>query len=330
MIKREWTLPGAVVLALVTGAATDAYPQDYPNRDIHLIVGFPPGTGADISVRYLAEKLRPLAQQTIIVDNKPGANSNIATEYVARSKPDGYTLYPFSASTVAATMQLYKTPPVDVGRALEVAGTYARLPFMLVVDANSPYKTVSELTQAMKAKGNKATFATGSTPGTVMGALYNELAGLQAVEVAYRNVADALGEMRSGRMDYAFFDPIFALSQSREGKIRILAVSMSERSQVVPDVPTMKEAGVPMDLTSWLGVIAPAGVPKPISEKIAGWFAEIAKTEETRKFLALGGMEPFVRPPEEANAMFHAAISAVGRIHSDCQDPSKLILVDRI
>jgi tripartite-type tricarboxylate transporter receptor subunit TctC len=299
-------------LAVVAASGQPVHAQDYPSRDIHLIVGFPPGTGADILVRYFAEKLRPLAGQAIVVENKPGANSNIATEYVARSKPDGYTLYPFSASTVAATMHLYKNPPVDVGKALEVAGAISRLPFMLVVDANSPHKTVADLTQAMKAKGAGASFATGAVPGTIMGALYNQGAGLQAVEVVYRNVQDSLGEMQSGKVDYGCFDPISALAFSRQGKIRILAVSMADRSQVVPDVPTMKESGVPMDLTSWWGVMVPAGVPKPVSQKIAGWFSEIAKTEETRKFLALSGAEPFVRSPDEANAMFRAAIGQWG------------------
>jgi tripartite-type tricarboxylate transporter receptor subunit TctC len=308
MIARSLVVAGVSALSLITVASDGARAQDYPNRDIHLVVGFPPGTGADILVRYFSEKLRPLAQQTIIVDNRPGANSNIATEYVARSKPDGYTLYPFSASTVAATMALYKNPPVDVGKALEVAGTVSRLPFMLVVAANSPYKTVAELTQAMKAKGASASYATGAVPGTIMGALYNEGAGLHAVEVVYRNAADSLGEMQSGKIDYGLFDPIFTLAQMRQGTIRVLAVSMGERSQVVPEVPTMKESGVPMDLTSWWGVMVAAGTPKPISQKIAGWFAEIAKTEETRKFLALSGAEPYVRTPEEANAMFQNAI----------------------
>src|SRR4051812_48297844 len=221
MIAHKWMV-AAFVVPLVAISGQAARSQDYPSRDIHLIVGFPPGTGADILVRHFAEKLRPLAKQSVVVENKPGANSNIATEHVARSKPDGYTLYPFSASTVAATMHLYKNPPVDVGKALEVAGAISRLPFMLVVDANSPYKTVAELTQAMKTNGGRASFATGATPGTIMGALYNQGAGLQAVEVVYRNVQDALGELQSGKLDYGCFDPISALAFMRQGKIRIL------------------------------------------------------------------------------------------------------------
>jgi tripartite-type tricarboxylate transporter receptor subunit TctC len=301
-----------LVVGLITLPVGSVRSQEYPSRDIHLIVGFPPGTGADIIVRYLAEKLRLAAQQTVVVENKPGANSNIATEYVARSKPDGYTIYPFSATTVAASMHLYKNPPVDVGKALEIAATISKLPFMLVVDAKSPYQDVAEFTRAMKAKGANASYATGAVPGTIMGALYNQMAGLQAVEVPYRNVADALGEMASGKIDYGMFDPIFALAQTRQGTIRVLAVSTGERSQVVPDIPTMKESGVPMDLASWWGAMVPAGVPKPVIEKISRWFSQIVNTDETRKFLAISGAEPFNRTPEEANAMFKAAIPEWG------------------
>ncbi|HEV2571629.1 tripartite tricarboxylate transporter substrate binding protein [Methylocella sp. CPCC 101449] len=312
MFARRSVLSCLSVL-LLTGLSTPyLQAQDYPNREIRLIVGFPPGTGADVNVRYFAEKLRVLAGKTIVVENKPGANSNVATEYVARSKPDGYTIYPFSATTVAASQHLYKSPPVDVGKALEVIATINTLPFTLAVDAKSPYKTVAELTQAMKKKGAGASFATSTTVGTIMGALYNQAAGLEAVEIAYRNPADALGEMESGRIDYGLFDSVFALAQMRQGSMRILAVSSGERSQVVPDIPTMKESGVPIDLTSWWGVMVPVGMPRPIAQKIGDWFTQIVKTEDARKFLAIGGGDPLFRTPEEANAMFHAAIQQWG------------------
>src|SRR5215468_10307296 len=173
----------------LTPAITHA--QDYPSQDIRLICGFPPGSGADIFVRYFAEKLRPIAGRTVVVENKVGANSNIATEYVARSRPDGYTLYPFAGTTVAATMHLYKNPPVDVGKALRVAATTSNLAFMLVVDANSPYKSVAELTAAMKQKGAAANYAVAANPGRIMGAIYKDKAGLAATEVQYRSAPDS-------------------------------------------------------------------------------------------------------------------------------------------
>jgi tripartite-type tricarboxylate transporter receptor subunit TctC len=137
----------ALLAATFSLLPTVTHAQDYPSQDIRLICGFPPGSGADIFVRYFAEKLRPIAGRTVVVENKVGAASNIATEYVARAKPDGYTLYPFTATTVASSMYLFKNPPVDVGKALRVAATLSTLAFTLVVDASAPYKSVAELTR---------------------------------------------------------------------------------------------------------------------------------------------------------------------------------------
>ena len=242
--------------------------QDYPSQDIRLICGFPPGSGADVFVRYFAEKLRPVAGRTVVVENKVGAASNIATEYVARSKPDGHTLYPFAGTTVAASMHLFKNPPVDVGKAIRVAATTSNLAFMLVVDAKSPYKTVAELTAAMKQKGSRASYAVAANPGRIMGAIYKDKAGLEALEVQYRTAADSLNEMPSGKLDYGLHDPIFALAQQREGRLRVLAISASKRLQSQPDLPTMTESGVPMDLDLWWGVMVPTATPKPIIDKI--------------------------------------------------------------
>ena len=128
----------------------------------------------------------------------------------------------------------------------------------------------------------------------------------------YKSAPDSLNEMASGKLDYGLHDPIFALAQAREGRLRILAVSSSERLQSQPDVPTMNEFGVPMDLNLWWGVMLAAGTPKPIVDKINTWFSDIVRTEETRKFLALSGADPMVRTPEQAEAMFLKAINEWG------------------
>ena len=301
---------GALALAAAFGRA--AHAQDYPSQDIRLICGFPAGSGADVFVRYFGEKLRPLAGRTVIVENKPGANSNVATEFVARSKPDGHVLYPFAGTTVAASMHLFKNPPVDVGKALKVAATTSNLAFMLVVDAKSPYKNVAELTEAMKKKGDKASYATAANPGRIMGAIYKNTAGLQAVEVQYRSAPDSLNEMQSGRIDYGLHDPIFALAQGRANRLRILAVSTGQRLLSQPDLPTMTESGVPMDLSLWWGVMVPIATPKPVVDKINGWFRQIVSTEETKKFLADAGADPLINTPEKATEMFQTAIQEWG------------------
>jgi tripartite-type tricarboxylate transporter receptor subunit TctC len=303
----------AVALTAALGAMQGvAAAQEYPSQDIRLICGFPPGSGADVFVRYFAEKLRPLAGRTVVVENKVGAASNIATEYVARSKPDGHTLYPFAGTTVAASMHLFKNPPVDVGKAIRVAATTSNLAFMLVVDAKSPYKNVAELTAAVKQKGSSASYAVAANPGRIMGAIYKNTAGLNALEVQYRSAPDSLNEMMSGKLDYGLHDPIFALAQQREGRLRILAVSTAKRLQSLPELPTMTESGVPMDLSLWWGVMVPTGTPKPIIDRINQWFSQIVSTEETKKFLNASGADPMINSPERSQEMFEAAIKEWG------------------
>lgn len=296
---------GAAMLAASSGGLRA---QEYPSQDIRLICPFPPGSGADVLVRFFAEKLRPIVNRTIIVENRPGAGGAIANQYVAQSKPDGHTLYVFAASSVAASMSLFKNPTVDVGKALRVAAAINRQPFMLLVDAKSPYKTVADLTEAMKKKGDKASYATAAIPGTVMGELYKQGTGIQAVEVVYKSAPDSLNEMTSGKIDYGMHDPVFALAQHREGRLRILAVSTGERLDALPDIPTMKESGVPMDLTIWWSVIVPSATPDPIVNKINEIFTKIVSDPEVKKQLNNFGGDPLILKPDEANARFLKSI----------------------
>ncbi len=302
----------AALTAVMSMAPCDVRAQDYPSQDIRLICGFPPGSGADIFVRYFAEKLRPIAGRTVVVENKVGAASNIATEYVARSRPDGHTLYPFAGTTVAASMHLFKNPPVDVGKALRVVATTSNLAFMLAVDAKSPHRTAAELTAAMKQKGSRASYAVAANPGRIMGAIYKNAAHLDALEVQYRTAQDSLNEMTSGRIDYGLHDPIFALAQQREGRLRVLAVSTGKRLQSQPNLPTMAESGIPMDLTLWWGVMVPAATPKPIIDTINRWFSQIVGSEETKKFLNDYGADPMINTPERSQEMFEIAIKEWG------------------
>ena len=315
-VKPKWMLHSfglavslAAVIVVLRG---DAGAQQYPSHDIHLICAMPAGSGADVLVRYFGEKLRPVANRTIIVENKAGAAGNIGTEYVARAKPDGYTIFVHAASAVAASMHLFKKPPVDVGKTILIAATINRQPFMLVVSAKSPYRTVAELTAAMKQKGTKVSYATTAPNGTVMGEIYKATTGVQAVEISYRSGPDSLNELLSGKTDYGMLDPAFSLPQIREGRLRVLAVSSGKRLEANPDIPTMTESGVPMDLTGWWAAMLPAGTSKPIVTKVNQWFTQIVKTDETKKFLNNFGGDPFIISPEEAQALFEKSIKDWG------------------
>lgn len=303
-MMNRWASASAPVLALAAAMAMapiSAKAQQYPAQDIHVICAFPPGSGADVLVRYFAEKIRPLTGKNVIVENKSGAGGNIAQEYVGRSKPDGYTIFVHAGSAVAANVSMFKKPVfADVGKAFQVVATINRQPFMLVVDAKSPYKTVAELTEAMKKKGEKASYAYAAPTGQVMGELYKVATGVKALEVGYKTAPDSLNDMASGAVDYGMHDPVFALAQQREGRLRILGVSTGTRLQASPDLKTMAEQGVPMDLTGWWAAMVPQGTPKEAQDKINKWFVEVVGSPETKAFLNKFGGDPLIETPEVA------------------------------
>lgn len=309
-MKVAWKSVFVGALALVS--APPAVAQQYPDRDVRLIAAFPAGSGADVLVRYFAEKLRPIVKRTVIVENKAGAQGNLAVEYVAKSRPDGYTIFVHAATAVAASQALFKKPPVDVGKSFQIAATINRQPFMLVVAASSPYRTVAGLTEAMRKKGDKATYATAAPTGRIMGEMYKNAMGLKAVEVNYKTAPDSLNELLSGKLDFGMHDPVFSLAQQREGRLRILAVSTGKRLEASPSLPTMTESGIPMDLTGWWAAMVPAGTPKPVVDAINKWFVQIVSSEETKKFLNGFGGDPYIDTPENAQARFLADIKNWG------------------
>src|SRR6476646_10198794 len=218
----------AVLFATAALISAPSRADDYPRQDLHVVTSFPPVSGADVLTRFFAEKIRALTGRTVIVENKAGANGAIAVQYTAQAKPDGYTTYLSAGSATAAQMHLFKTPPVDVLKAFQLAATINRQAFMLTVDATSPVTSVPTLTS-----------------GIIMGEMYKAITGVTAVEVRYKDSAGALNDMASGRVDYGMHDPVFSLAQQREGRLRVLAHSAGARLAAIPAIPTMAESGVP-------------------------------------------------------------------------------------
>jgi len=253
-----------------------------------------------------------MAGRPIIVENKAGAGGNIATEYVARAKPDGYTIYITGASALAANMHVLKNPGTDVGKSLQIVGTINKQPVMVAVSNTSTYKTIAELTAAMKEKGDKASYAIANPSAEVVGAMYKEKAGLQAVEVYYKTGAEYLNDLASGAIDYAIPDNVLAMARARAGSMRILAVSTSERMLAAPEYPTMTELGYPMDLRGWWAGLVPTGTPKPVIDKLNEWISQIVASEDGKKFLAGIASDPWVSKPEEGQAYFLQTIKQWG------------------
>nr|WP_244544483.1 MULTISPECIES: tripartite tricarboxylate transporter substrate binding protein [unclassified Beijerinckia] len=278
--------------------------QSYPSQDVRFVCAFPAGSGADLIVRWYAEKLRPLFGRTIIVENRIGALGNVATQYTALSKPDGHTIYVHSAGALAANMQLFKNPPVDVAKEITVCAAISRQPTFFCVDQSKPWKSVAEVTAFAKARGDKVTYGTSNPMAKVMGAIYKELNKLEAVEVVYRASADSMNDLKSGAIDYALYDNIFGASQAREGRVRILAVSSDVRLDANPDIATMTELGTPMNVTGWFSAMVPSATPRPIVEQINKHFNQVTATPEAKQFLNSVASDPWIITPDQARDFF--------------------------
>jgi len=207
---------------------------DYPSREVKFVCAFPAGSGADVYVRYFAERMRPAFKRTIMVENRAGANGNIATTYVARAKPDGYTIYVHAPSALAANMHLFKNPPVDAAKEIVIAATINRQPFMLTVHASSPVKTVPELVELLMKKGDKASYGTTAPTSKVAGAWFNKVYGLNPVEIAYKTGGDSMNDMQSGAIDYVMHDPVHAVANVANGSLRMLGVTVTPSMRKEP------------------------------------------------------------------------------------------------
>ncbi len=309
-MTRTWLRTCATALLLAAAAVTaPAQAQDYPNKDIHVVVGFPAGSGADVYARYFANKLSQLAKVSVLVENKPGANSSIATEYVARSKPDGYTIFIGGSDSFGSPLYLFKKPPTDPRKDFIYVSPLVSQGFILTVPVDSPAKTVAELTALMKQKGDKASYPTTNNPALILGEAYKKSAGIDTLQVGYRTSADFLNDMMGGRLDWVWADPVFGLARIREGKFRPLAVSTGKRISSIPDIPTAKEAGIAdIDMNLWWVTAVPAGTPQAIVDKLNGYWTQIGKDPETKEFLAKNGAEPWTATPAETKALIDKEI----------------------
>lgn len=317
-ITRRQIIAGAPALAAASALPlTPVFAQEsadaYPSRDVKFICAFPAGSGADVYVRYFAERMRPVMKRTIVVENRAGANGNIATTYTARAKPDGYTVYVHAPSALAANMHLFKNPPVDVVKELQVAATINRQPFMLTVHTNSPVKTVAELVEVLRKKGDKASYGTTAPTSKVAAAWFCKVFNLKAVEIMYKTGADTMNDMQSGAIDFCMHDPVHAVANAGNGSLRMLGVTTKTRMKALPDLPSLHEQGVTdLDVPGWWAAMVPKDTPKPIVDRLNKMWREVIDSEETRQFMAKFGADTWSTSPEEAQAELAKDVKAWG------------------
>jgi tripartite-type tricarboxylate transporter receptor subunit TctC len=283
IMKRAAVLWLAFICAICANGVAQA--QDYPTHPIKVLVGFPAGSGADIIARFFASKIQAAAGQTVIVENRPGANGNIAMGLATKAKPDGYTILFSSNSTILAGDLLYKDLGFDPQKDLTPAALFSETTFILVVPSSSPVKSVAELTGALKANPRNK-FGYANQTSQVSAEYYKATAGFQSVPVSYRSGSDALNDLSSGSLDFVIIDGTFGNSQVKAGKVRALAVTTKQRHSVLPDTPTMQELGMSdFDFSAWWGAYLPTGTSPQIIAQIGRWFNAASAGEDTRLFL---------------------------------------------
>ncbi len=281
-------------LALVLAACTLALPamaQDYPSKPVRLIVPFAPGGSADVFGRFIAQRLQESLGQSFVIENRPGGGSVIGTDAVAKAAPDGYTLLVMS-NTHTVNESLIPSKPFVLMRDFAPIAPINASDLVLVTKAGLPFNTLGELIQAAKAKPGSMSYAS-SGPGTpyhMAGELFKAMAGISLVHIPYKGSAGARTDVLGGQLEM-MFDAIPTMTEHiRSGKVKALATTGTRRSAILPDVPTMAEAGVPKyEATLWLGVMAPKGAPPAIVNKLNAEIAKITGNAEVRRGWAAQG-----------------------------------------
>lgn len=265
-MKRSGFVAAAIFLF---GSLTAASAQNYPDLPIKVIVPFGAGTGIDTLARVITDALSKQLNQTIIVENKPGALATIGSAYVARARPDGYTLLFTSNTSHSAAPTLVKDIPYDPIKDFTPVCKLGTLPSMLLVNPDVPIHSVKELVAYAKADPGKLTYATGNATGVVTGAALSHDAGIKLLSVPYKETTAAIQDTVAGRVMVVNTDFSTGIPQSEAGRLRAIAVTSEKRSYLMPDLPSIAESGYPgFDIASWQGIFAPAGTPEPIVDKL--------------------------------------------------------------
>jgi len=281
---------------------------NYPTKPIRIIVGFSPGGSADTVGRALAEGLSTRLGQPVVVENKAGANGNIAAEFVARAPADGYVLY-FPSIGHAVNVSLYKNLSYDAVKDFTAIGGVFSAPNILVVPMNSPYKTVGELIAAGKANPGKLTFASSGSGTSVhlSAVLFEKMAKIDMVHIPYKGTGSAMPDVISGQVDMSFPNLPSGWPQVKAGNLRALGVTTAKRSGAAPSVPTIAESGLPgYDMATWYGLVAPANLPENIRIRLNKELQIILADPKFKDKLIAQGADPMPGTPEQFSQFIKA------------------------
>ena len=316
---RNWVPAFAAMTMIAMLGATAAFAQPYPSKPIRIVVPYPPGGFNDTLGRTLAAKFTESWGQPAVVENKPGGNTLIGSDFVAKSAPDGYTLlvvaFPFSV-----VPSLFKTMPYDTVKDFAPVILAATSPNLLVVNPQLPVKSVGELVALAKAKPGTLSYAStgnGSSNHISM-ELFKTLAGVDIVHIPYKGSAPAVTDLLGGQVMLMFDNVPNVLPQVKAGRLRALGTSGAQRSALAPDVPTVAEAGVPgYELTVWFGLVAPAGTPREVVQKLNAEVAKILAMPDVRERFMAQGVEPLGSTPEQFGEHIKAQMTKWSKVVRD-------------
>ena len=305
MTTRRTTLaiPLAITLAFSALASAPALAQQsFPSRPVNLVVPFPPGGGTDTGARILAEQLSKRWGQPVVVENKGGAAGQIGADSVAKAKPDGYTLLLGNIGTQAINPSLYAKLPYDADKAFAPVSLVAELPLAMMVNPALPAKTASEFITLAKSKPGQLSYSSSGAGGAphLAAELFKDQTGTFVLHVPYRGGGPAIADLLAGHVQLSFMTVLEASGHIKAGKLRALAVTGDKRVPAFPDVPTLAEGVVPgFNAISWIGLLAPAGTPQDVVDKIATDIRAVLADDAVKaRFVALGGVPRATTPQE--------------------------------
>ena len=282
----------SAVLGLATASASAQAP--YPNRTVTMIVPFPPGGGTDVGARLVAQKLALKWGQSVVVENRAGAAGIVGMDAAAKAKPDGYTIVMGNVGTTSINGSLYRKMPYEPDTAFAPIALVADLPLVLLAYPGFAARTPRELIALAKAEPDKVNFASSGAGGAphLAAEIFQSMAGVKMLHVPYKGGGPAVADLMAGHVNILFTTVLEAVGHVKSGRLRGLAVSSSARSPAFPERPTLAESGVPgYESGSWIGLLAPAGTPKPVIDKIAADVLDIVGQGETRNtFIAQGAI----------------------------------------
>lgn len=290
--------------------------QPFPTRPVTVVVPFPPGGGTDVGARLVAQKLSVKWGQPVLVDNKAGASGMVGADVVAKAKPDGYTLLAGNVGTQSVNPSLYKKMAYDPDKAFAPISMIAELPLVLLITPSLPYQSVRDLMTAAKSEPGKLSYASSGSGGAphLAAEIFRKSGGLNMLHVPYKGGGPAVTDLMAGHVDILFATVLESIGHLKSGKLRGLAVSSANRSPALPDMPTVAESLPGFDTGSWIGMLAPAGTPPALVEKISADVREVLAQPDTRQTLIMQGATPLGLTPAAFQARIDADRQRYGRI----------------